>query len=1686
MAESAASGTTVGTFSSTDPDTSDTNFTYALVTGTGSEDNASFTITGNQLKTASALNFETKPSYSIRVRSTDAGGQSFEKVFTIAVTNVNEAATAVTLSSSTLVNGAASGTTVGTLSSNDPDANDTLTFSLVSGTGSTDNASFTITGNQLKSAFVANQATKNSYSIRVRVTDAGGQSAETALTITVTGTNAGPTDIALSSSTIAENTAANAVVGSFTTTDPTSGDTFTYSLVTGNGSDDNASFNISGNQLRVNAPLNFETKSSYSVRVRSTDAGGQSFEKVFAISVTNVNEAATAVTLSSSTLANGAASGTTVGTLSSNDPDANDTLTFSLVTGTGSTDNASFTITGNELKSAFVANQATKDSYSVRVRVTDAGGQSAETALTITVTGTNAAPTDIALSSSTIAENTAANAVVGSFNTTDPTSGDTFTYSLVTGTGSDDNASFNISGNQLRVIAPLNFETKPSYSVRVRSTDAGGQSFEKVFAISVTNVNEAPTAATLLDTSVDDGSASGTLVSTLSNNDPDANDTFTYSLVAGTGDTDNGSFTISGNELRTSFVANRATKDSYNVRIRVTDAAGLNSESTFVITVAAVNAAPTDIALSSSTVAENLPPATVVGNLTTTDANSADTFTYQLVSGTGDTDNGSFTIVGNQLRTSVGFNFETKPSYSIRVRSTDNGGLSTEKSFTIAVSNVNEAPTAIALSDASIDEGNLVGDVVGTLSATDVDAGDTMTFALASGTGDTDNGSFTVVGNQLRANAVFNFENKSSYTVRVRATDASGATFEQPLVITVANVNEVANQLTLSSNAVNNGAASGTTVGTFTNNDPDTNDTFTYSFVSGTGDSDNGSFIITGNELKTQFVANQATKSSYSIRVRVADAANQIFDQTFTVNVTTQNLAPTDIALSQSSIDENTAAGTTVGTLSTTDANSGDTFTYTLATGTGDTDNAAFQIQGNQLRVVNGFNFETKPSYTVRVRSTDAGGLSTEKAFAISVNNVNEAPTAMALSNSTIAENSAIGAVVGQLSTTDVDAGDTHSYSLTAGTGDTDNGSFTIVGNELRLNAALDFETKSSYSVRVRSTDSGNQTVDQTFTITVTNVNEAATSLSLSSLSVNDGAASGTTVGTFTNNDPDTGNTFTYSLVAGTGDTDNGSFTVAGNQIQTTFVANRATKSSYAIRARVSDAGGQAFEQTFTITIDEVAQAPTDISLSSNSFAENVTTGTVVGTLSSTDANPGDTFTYSLATGTGDTDNGSFTIVGNELRTNATFNFETKSSYTVRVRTTDSGNQTFEKAFTLNVTNVNEAPTAIQLSSQSIAEDAASGTTVGTLSATDPDSGDTFTYLLVAGTGDTDNGSFVIDGNALKTNATFNFETKSSYTVRVQATDAAGATFEQALVITITNVNEAPTAIALSSQSVLEDAAIGSTVGTLSATDPDSGDTFTYSFIAGTGDSDNGSFLIDGDVLKTNTTFNFENKSSYTVRIRAVDATGASFDQALTINITNVNEAPTALAISVNEVAESQPAGTIVGAFTTTDPDSGDTFTYQLVAGAGSTDNAEFDIVNGKLVTTDVFDQAIKALYSVRVRTTDSASNTFEQTLTINVSEANAAPTAVVISSSDITNGSPVGTVVGTLSATDTNALDTHTFELVAGTGGDDNSLFVVEGNQLKIAGSIDYNTVTTLSVRVRTTDRYGQTFDQVLTLNVV
>ena len=101
---------------------------------------------------------------------------------------------------------------------------------------------------------------------------------------------------------------------------------------------------------------------------------------------------------------------------------------------------------------------------------------------------------------------------------------------------------------------------------------------------------------------------------------------------------------------------------------------------------------------------------------------------------------------------------------------------------------------------------------------------------------------------------------------------------------------------------------------------------------------------------------------------------------------------------------------------------------------------------------------------------------------------------------------------------------------------------------------------------------------------------------------------------------------------------------------------------------------------------------PTGATLSSNHIAENLPANSFVGFFTAIDPDRSDTHQFTLVPGQGDFDNTKFTFVGNQLRLNASPNFEVQSQYRIRVRIEDQDKTFFERYFTIFVDNLNDAP----------------------------------------------------------------------------------------------------------------------------------------------------------------------------------------------------------------------------------------------------------------------------------------------------------------------------------------------------------------------------------------------------------
>jgi len=320
--------------------------------------------------------------------------------------------------------------------------------------------------------------------------------------------------------------------------------------------------------------------------------------------------------------------------------------------------------------------------------------------------------------------------------------------------------------------------------------------------------------------------------------------------------------------------------------------------------------------------------------------------------------------------------FETMATSQLNVLITfldgsDNGG----EMLNFSVTDVAEAPDGLILSANSVNEDAAVNTVVATLTGSDPEGG-ALTYALISGAG------FSVVGNELRVSGPLDHEANGSVNVVISVTDAQNHVTQFTRAITIADIAEAPDGLTLSANSVNENAAVNTVVATLTGSDPE-GGALAYALVSGAG------FSVVGNELRVSGPLDHEANGSVNVVISVTDAQNHVTQFTRAITIADVNEAPTLLpfaGVTSTAIGENAAAGREVARITVTEPDLADTAIFSL---TGP-DAALFVLDGLRVRLANGVSLDhdTAPVLNFGVRVTDGGGLHADQAFTVRVDDV--------------------------------------------------------------------------------------------------------------------------------------------------------------------------------------------------------------------------------------------------------------------------------------------------------------------------------------------------------------------------------------------------------------------------------------------------------------------------------------------------------------------------------------------------------------------------------------------------------------------------------------------------------------------------------------------------------------------------
>ncbi|HIO72454.1 MAG TPA: tandem-95 repeat protein, partial [Flavobacteriales bacterium] len=329
-----------------------------------------------------------------------------------------------------------------------------------------------------------------------------------------------------------------------------------------------------------------------------------------------------------------------------------------------------------------------------------------------------------------------------------------------------------------------------------------------------------------------------------------------------------------------------------------------------------------------------------------------------------------------------------------------------------------------------------------------------------------------------------------------------------------------------------------------------------------------------------------------------------------------------------------------------------------------------------------------------------------------------------------------------------------------------------------------------------------------------------------------------------------------------------------------------------------ANSGGDTKTMTFTVTVTAVNDTPTDIGLTSTSVDDDSESGTIVGALSTTDPDIGDSHTYSIV---GGNDESKFTISGSNLKITETFDYHVQQSYQVTIRTTDSASATYDETFTIVASNPNNRKPVVTASqSFTIAENQSAGTDVGTVQGSDADNETLQSWTIESGT-NKDHYTINSSSGLMEAAKKLDYEdsTERTYSLGIKVSDGNEFSDVVTVAVSVTAVNdETPAVTSNQSFSLDENSSSGESLGTLQATDADvwpSGTSTTFQSWTITSGNDDDDFALESSTgeLTTATSLDYETTSAYSLKVTVSDGDNTSSATTVTISVNNVNDKPT-------------------------------------------------------------------------------------------------------------------------------------------------------------------------------------------------
>ena len=1582
-----------------------------IVTGGGT-----VSVIGNELVFDPGTDFDhlaqgDKATVTVQYAASDSEGATAKSTATITVVGTNDGPVAQVDTGTIDEN---SSLTLDVLANDaDPDAGDTLALesaNVVSGGGSV-----SVVANEL----VFEPGTDFDYlaegdmatvTVEYTASDSRGAATTSTATITVTGTNDGPSAQG-DTGTIDENSSLTLDVLA-NDTDLDAGDTLT--LDAANITSGGGTVSIVGNELVFDPGTDFDQlvegdTTTVAVEYTASDSHGAATTSTATITVIGTNDGPIAQGDTGTTDEN---SSLTLDVLANDtDQDAGDTLTLdfaNVVSGGGSV-----SVLANEL----VFDPGTDFDYlaegqttTVTVEYTASDSRHAATTstATITVTGTNDGPI-AQVDTGTNDENTSLTLDVLA-NDVDLDAGDTLTLdsaNVVSGGGS-----VSVVANELVFDPGTDFDylaegDTATVTVEYTASDSRGATTTSTAKITVIGTNDGPLAQ--VDTGTTDENSSLTLDVLANDTDLDAGDTLTLDSANIT--SGGGSVSVLANELV--FVPGTdfdylAEGDTATVTVEYTasDSRGAATTSTATITVIGTNDGPIAQGDTGTTDENSSLTLDVLAN--DSDLDAGDTLTLDsanVVSG-----GGSVSVVANELVFDPGTDFDylaegQTTTVTVEYTASDSRGAATTSTATITVTGTNDGPIAQVDTGTTEENSSLTLDVLA--NDTDQDAGDTLTLDFANVV--SGGGSVSVLANELVFDPGTDFDflaegQTTTVTVEYTVSDSQGAATTSTATITITGSNDrpIAQ--------IDKGATDenrSLTLDVLANDtDLDARDTLTLhspNVVSG-----GGSVSVVANELVfepgTDFdhLAEGQT-TTVTVEYTASDSRGAATTSTATITVTGTNDGPI-AKVDTGTTDENSSLTLDV-LANDADLDTGDALLLDSANVT--SGGGTVSVVANELVFDPGADFDhlaagDTATVTVEYTVSDSQGATTTSTATITVVGSNDGPIAQ-VDTGTSDENSSLTLDV-LANDTDLDTGDAlllDSANVTSG-----GGTVSVVANELVFDPGADFDhlaagDTATVTVEYTVSDSQGATTTSTATITVVGSNDGPIA------QVDTGTSdenSSLTLDVLANDaDPDAGDTLTLdsaNVVSG-----GGSVSVVANELVfepgTDFdYLAEGDMATLTVEYTASDSRGAATTSTATITVTgtndgPIAQVDTGTTGENSSLTLHVLAN-------DTDLDAGDTLTLDSANVV--SGGGSVSVVANELVFEPGTDFDylaegDMATLTVEYTASDSRGAATTSTATITVTGTNDGPIA-QVDTGTTGEN--SSLTLHVLANdTDLDAGDTLTldFANVVSGG----GSVSVVANELVFDPGTDFDHLAEgdteiVTVQYAASDSQGASSTSTATITVIGTNDGPIA-QVDTGTTDENSSL--TLDVLANdTDLDTGDALLLDSANVT--SGGGTVSVVANELVFDPGADFDHlaagdTATVTVEYTVSDSQGATTTSTATITVVGSNDGPiTQVDTGTSDENSSLTLDVLAN---DADPDAGDTLTLDsanVVSGGGSVSVVANELVFEPGTDFDYLSEGDMATLTVEYTASDSRGAATTSTATITVTGSNDGPIAQV------------------------------------------------------------------------------------------